>query len=179
MQFLTIALSAVILLWLAYLLRRSFMPRIPGQIDIYRRIPPAGIVAVSLADALLLGFGAAAALEEAWVVTAWILSLAALYAWLITRPGLLLAAYSEEGLTVRGLVGPSKTYRWADISAYTARTELTGGRHRFPVKIYRLTLPDQVVDINGSTDAGVRVLQVLERQRKDLKAIRQPERTGT
>ena len=159
------------LLWLAWLLRRSYMPRIPGQIGMFRRIAPAGIVAVALVDAFFLAFGIAMALHDAWVATVLFLLMAAMYAWLITRPGLMIVAYSEEGLS-----GPAETFRWADVSACTVRTELTGGRHRFPMAVHCLTLPGRTIEVPGGTDAGIRFLQVFERQRPDLKT--RPARRG-
>ena len=173
---LPILCSVAVLLCLACLLRRSFMPPIPGQIGVFRRIAPAGIVVVMLVDALLLGFGIALALNGVWVMAVTFLCLAAVYAWLITRPGLLVVAYSEEGLTVRGLTGPTETFRWADVSTCTVRTDMTGGRHRFPMNVHCLTLPGRTIEIPGGTDAGIRLLQVFERQRPDLRT--RPARRG-
>ena len=173
---LSILFSVAILLWLAYLLRRSFMPRISGQIGVYRRIAPTGIVVVALVDAFFLGFSIAAALNGVWIAAVPFLGLAAVYAWLITRPGLLIVAYSEAALTLRGLSGPAETFRWADVSSCTIRTEIIGGRHRFPMDFYYLTLPGRTIEIPGGTDAGIQLLQVFERQRPDLRT--RPARRG-
>ena len=78
-------------------------------------------------------------------------------------------------VVVRGLFGPPVAYRWEDVSAYTVRREKTRGRFSHAYDMYRLTLPDRVLAISNSEDAGRALLQVFERRRPDLKAVRQTE----
>lgn len=174
MRYVVYILSGMLMLWMLYLCRRSIMPRLPGQIGAYRVPGPGAVFGVTLLNTALVGFAFAAA-KEALPMSAALLAAAAMYAWLLSRNGLRSTAYSEEEITVRDLFGPVQVYRWADVSAYTVRREETRGRFSHTYDMYSLTLPDRVLDVSNSEDAGRALLQVFERKRPEMKAIHLPQ----
>ena len=174
MRYVAYIFSGLLMLWMLYLCRRSIMPRLPGQLGVYRRAGLGAVVAASLMNAVLVGFAIAAA-EEAWQMSAVLLAAAAMYAWLLSRYGMLVVVFSEEELAVRGLFGSVQMYRWEDVSAYTVQREETRGRFSHTYDMYRLTLPDRVLAISNAEDAGRALLQVFERRRPDMNAVRQAE----
>lgn len=160
-------------LYTCYLLTRCVMPRIPEQIGQYG--PGLGLgIGVLLANSLLLTFAVWAALEKAVIPWAVSVLLTGVYCCLVSRK-LYVVAFSEALIVVRGLFGPPVAYRWEDVSAYTVRREKTQGRFSHIYDMYRLTLPDRVLSISNAEDAGRALLQVFERRRPELKAVRESE----
>ena len=159
--------------WMVYLCRRAFLPRIPGQIGIYRAITPVQMIAMTAFVGMLLTVAAFAASEggAAWFITGCILGIAGLPAWATGKS----ITQNVVFLSYRGLFGPPVTYRWEDVSACTVRREETRGRFSHFYDMYRLTLPDRVLAISNSEDAGRALLQVFERKRPELQAVRQTE----
>lgn len=153
-------------LYTCYLVTRCRMSRIPEQIGQYG--PGLGLgIGVLIANSLLLTFAAWAALEKAVIPWAVAVLLTGLYCWLVSR-NLVVAAFSEELLAVRGLFGAPSYYRWADVTDCTKKHDEGRGRYNYPHDVYSLTLPDRVVHISNSEDAGRALLQVLERKRPEL-----------
>lgn len=174
MQIIVCIIGGLTLLWMLYLCRRSVMPRLPGQLGVYRVPSPGAAIGVTLMNTMLIGFAIAAA-KEALPMSAIMLAVAVMYTWLLSRNGLLSIAYSEGEIAVRDLFGPMHVYCWADVSAYTVRREETRGRFSHTYDMYRLTLPDRVLTISNAEDAGRALLQVFEQGRPEMKAVRLPQ----
>lgn len=168
MTYLMLSVCLLVFLYTCYLLTRCRMPRIPEQLGQYG--PGLGLgIGVLLANSLLLTFGVWAALEKAVIPWAASVLLTGIYCWLVSR-NLFVAAFSEELLAVRELFGPPSVYCWEDVTACTKRHDEGRGRYNYPHDVYTLTLPDRLVRISDSEDAGRALLQVLERKRPDLRA---------
>lgn len=154
-------------LYTCYLLTRCRMPRIPEQLGQYG--PGLGLgFGVLMVNSLLLTFALWAALEKAVIPWAVSVLLVGIYCWLVSR-NLYTVAFSETLLAVQGLFGPPAYYRWEDVTACTKRHDEGRGRYNYPHDVYTLTLPDGMVRISDSEDAGRALLQVLERRRPDLR----------
>lgn len=167
MQYLMFVVCLLLLLYTCYLLTRCVMPRIPEQIGQYG--PGLGLgLCVLLVNSLLLTFAVWAALEKAVIPWAVFVLLTGVYCCLVSR-NLFVVTFSEELLAVQALFGPPSVYRWADVTACTKRHDEGRGRYNYPHDVYCLTLPDRVVCISDSEDAGRALLQVLERKRPELR----------
>ena len=176
MTYLVYVLCALITLWTAWLFIRWPMPHISGRIRVYRENADGFcmLIAVLLINGLFIWLSVLAAKAGAWF--AWPVTLGAA----ITSCGVMSQSivrsivFSEEELAVRGLFGPLHTYRWADVTACTVHRESVHGRFAHDYDLYELTLPDRVIRISGAEDAGRELLQVFERCRPDLMAVRLP-----
>ena len=156
----------LVFLYTCYLVTRCRMPRIPEQIGQYG--PGVGLgIGVLMANSLLLTFAVWAALEKAVIPWAVAVLLPGMYCWLVNRK-LFAAAFSEKLLAVRGLFGAPSYYRWTDVQDCTIYHDEGRGRYNYPHDVYSLILPDRVVRISNSEDAGRALLQVLECNRPDL-----------
>lgn len=178
MEYLVYALAVLIILWMIWLCIRWPMPRIPGQIRVYRQDADSlgALVAVLLLNGLFIWLSVMAAKAGVWFVLPVTLGAAMASCGLMSHSIVRSIVFSEEELALRGLFGPLQTYRWEDVSAYTVHREETKGRYSHTYDMYRLTLPDRVLAISNVEDAGRELLQVFERRRPDLKPVRLPER---
>lgn len=178
MTYLVYALCALIVLWTVWLFIRWPMPRIPGQIRVYRQNADGLfiLIAVLLINGLFIWLSVLAADAEAWFVCPAPLSAAIVTCGVMSQSIVCSIVFSEEELAVRGLFGPLHTYRWADVSACTVHMESVRGRFAHDYDMYELTLPDRVIRISGAEDSGRELLQVFERRRPDLKAVRLPSK---
>lgn len=177
MKILLWVLCALNVLWMLWLCIRWPMPKIPGQIRVYRQDSDGlGVLsAVLLINGLLLFLAFMAAEDGVWFACPVLLGAVMIFNGIISRSMVRSVVFSEEEFAVRGLFGPLHTYRFTEVSACTVRREYTGKHHRVPFDLYRLTLPDRVLEISNMEDAGRELLQVFERQRPDLKPQRLPE----
>lgn len=178
MKYLVYVLCAALIGWFIYLCRRVFLPRIPGQIGAYRAITPVQLIAITAFFAVLMTVAACAANAggAAWYITGCILGLAGLAGWMAAKGIPQNVAFSEQGMAMHDLFGPMRFYRWEDITACTTRNESMRGRISYHYVMYCLTLPDRVLRINSGEEAGRELLQVFERCRPDLKAVRLPSK---
>lgn len=173
MTYLLVLICVMVFLYTLHLAARCRMPRIPEQIGQYAPGLGAGL-GVLCVNSLFLGLAVWAALEGAVILWAPFTLLTVVYCCLVSRD-LHVVAFSEALIVVRGLFGPPAAYRWEDVSACTVRREKTRGRFSHAYDMYRLTLPDRVLAISNAEDAGRALLQIFERRRPDLKAVRQAE----
>lgn len=171
------ALCVLNALWMIWLCVRWPMPKIPGRLRVYRQDADGlgGLAAAVLLGGFLLWFTVMAAEAGVWFVCPVTLGAVMALNGLMSRSIVRSIAFSADELAVRGLFGPLRTYRWAEVSAYTVRREYTGRGRNVAFDMYRLTLPDRILEISGMEDSGRALLQVLERQRPDLPCMRLPE----
>lgn len=166
-------------LWMAWVCVRAFTLRIPGQTGMYRELHTGKLLAELAGMGIFLYLAAEMAALGVWYIAALLLGFDASFAWTLTYSLMQTAAFSDAGFALRGLIGSTKTFRWADVSACTVREAYVGKTTVTLVRWHYLTLPHCTLRVGDHTDTGRLLLRTLTRQRKDLKAIRQPERTGT
>lgn len=178
MKYVYFCLCAAVILWMAWLCIRSFTTRIPEQRRVYCTIHPTLLIFYLLMFSGLLGLGcvfAAAGGTGPWIGALVLLAFVIFFAWLLGEAVCANVAFSEEVMAVRDLFGPVRTYRWAEVTAYTMHKESVRGRFAHDYDLYELTLADRVIRISGAEDAGRELLQVFERRRPDMKAMRETD----
>lgn len=181
MKYVYFAFIALTAVWMVWLCIRSFTPRLPEQWRVYYTIHPAALIFYSGMFCGLLALGclcAATGGAGPWFGALSILLFVVSYLKLMGDAIACNVAFSDELLAVRGLFGPVHTYRWEDVTAYTVRRETVRGKIRHDYDMYMLTLPERVIRVSSAEDAGRELLQVFERKRPDLKAVRLPGQNG-
>ena len=172
MRYFIYVLCAALLGWFIYLCRRVFLPRVSGQIGVYRAITPVQMIFITTFFGVLLSVAAFAANAGAgaWCITGCILGAAGMTAWVAAKGIPQNVAFFEQGMALQELFGPLRQYSWDDIAACTKKNESVRGRISYHYVMYRLILPDRVLRINSGEEAGRTFLQILEQKRPDLKA---------
>lgn len=169
------SLGAIVVLWMVWLCIRSFTPRVPEQRRRYYTVHPATMIFVLGMFCILQWVGCVCAATGGvglWFVAVAILVFVVGYLWLLDKSISCNVAFSDELIAVRDAFGPIHIYRWEDVTAYSVRKEMLRGKVYHEYDLYTLTMPDRVIRISGAEDAGRELLQVFERKRPDMKAVR-------
>ena len=178
MTYLTYGFCALTVLWLAYLLFRSWKLHVPGQLGVCRHVAVGEMVGCCLFEAAVLGIVIWTTTQDepgVWMLQLALLVLIAGFAAALSVHVHSSMAFNTEGFAICGLFGALKWYAWADVTACKGMTTVVP-RSNKRCYMYSLKLPDRDVVLYDYTPGACAFINELRRH-KPLLAIPVPGRT--